>query len=152
MDFNNTTSLNAFWWIFKKIPPEDIRDLRDVTRYCKKLIHHRTSEQNRIHKILQDANIKLTSVLSNIFGISGRRILEAILNGEKMEILDLQKMVDRRTKASITDIAEALNGRILRHHREMLCFHWDHMTYLDKSINWQPQNKITASQQTVKEL
>ncbi|MCY9140823.1 IS110 family transposase, partial [Peribacillus frigoritolerans] len=44
------------------VPPEDIRDLRDLTRYRKKLIHHRTSEQNRIHKILQDANIKLTSV------------------------------------------------------------------------------------------
>ncbi|UYZ01798.1 hypothetical protein OJ967_15020 [Peribacillus frigoritolerans] len=49
------------------------------------MIHHRTSEQNRIHKILQDANIKLTSVLSDIFVVSGRRILEAILNGEKIE-------------------------------------------------------------------
>ncbi|PEJ23276.1 hypothetical protein CN689_28290 [Peribacillus butanolivorans] len=67
------------------VPPEDIRDLRDLTRYRKKLIHHRTSEQNRIHKILQDANIKLTSDLSDIFGVSGRRILEAILNGEKIE-------------------------------------------------------------------
>ncbi|MTW88406.1 IS110 family transposase, partial [Virgibacillus dakarensis] len=59
------------------VPPEDIRDLRDLTRYRKKLVHNRTAEQNRIHKILQDANIKLTSVLSNIFGQSGRQILEA---------------------------------------------------------------------------
>ena len=80
------------------------------------MIHHRTSEQNRIHKILQDANIKLTSVLSDIFGVSGRRILEAILNGEKIETDGLRKMVDWRTKASITDIANAINGRIRRHH------------------------------------
>ncbi|MCM3170577.1 hypothetical protein M3617_28305, partial [Peribacillus frigoritolerans] len=60
------------------------------------LIHHRTSEQNRIHKILQDANIKLTSVLSDIFGLSGRRILEAILNGEKIETDGLRKRITKR--------------------------------------------------------
>lgn len=116
------------------VPPENIRDLRDLTRYRKKLIQSRTSEQNRIHKILQDANIKLTSVLSNIFGLSGRRILEAILNGEKMEMEDLQKMVNGRTKASITDIAEAINGRIRRHHRDMMRYHWDHMVYIEETI------------------
>ncbi|WP_141236465.1 transposase, partial [Peribacillus simplex] len=108
--------------------------LRDLTRYRKKLIHHRTSEQNRIHKILQDANIKLTSVLSDIFGVSGRRILEAILNGEKIETDGLRKMVDWRTKASITDIANAINGRIRRHHRDMLRYHWEHMGYLEQTI------------------
>nr|WP_244943924.1 IS110 family transposase [Siminovitchia fortis] len=117
------------------VPPEDIRDLRDLTRYRKKLIQSRTSERNRIHKILQDANIKLTSVLTDIFGVSGRRILEALINGEKIEISDLQRMVDGRTKASISDIAEALNGRIRLHHREMLSLHWDHITYLEKSIS-----------------
>ncbi|UTW69075.1 hypothetical protein KHA80_18220 [Anaerobacillus sp. HL2] len=66
------------------VPPEEIRDLRDLTRY-QKLIHSRTSERNRIHKILQDANIKLTSVISDIFGVTGRRILEAIINGVKIQ-------------------------------------------------------------------
>ncbi|WP_394187205.1 IS110 family RNA-guided transposase [Metabacillus halosaccharovorans] len=116
------------------VPPEDIRDLRDLTRYRKKLIHQRTSEQNRIHKVLQDANIKLTSVLSNVFGVSGRRILEAIINGEKIEMRNLCEMVDGRTKASLADIANAMNGRIRRHHREMMRYHWEHMTYLEKSI------------------
>ncbi|UTW68517.1 transposase [Anaerobacillus sp. HL2] len=64
---------------------EEIRDLRDLTRYQKILIHSRTSERNRIHKILQDANIKLTSVISDIFGVTGRRILEAIINGVKIQ-------------------------------------------------------------------
>jgi transposase len=53
---------------------KDIRDLRDLTRYHKKLIHDPTFERNRIHKILQDANIKLTSVFSDIFGVSGRAV------------------------------------------------------------------------------
>ena len=116
------------------VPPEEIRDLRDLTRYRKKLISNRTAEQNRIHKILQDANIKLTSVLSNIFGQSGRQILEAMIDGEKIEIEDLQGMVHWRTKASLEEIAEAINGRIRRHHCDMLRYHWDHMIYLEKAI------------------
>jgi transposase len=116
------------------VPSEDLRDLRDLTRYRKKLIHHRTSERNRIHKILQDANIKLTSVLSDIFNLTGSRILEAIMNGEKISTENLQKMVDHRTKASITEIADAINGRIRGHHRDMLRYHWDHIAYLEKSI------------------
>jgi transposase len=126
------------------VPPEDIRDLRDLTRYRTKMIGHRTSERNRIHKILQDANIKLTSVISDIFGVSGRRILEAIIDGEKIEVRDLEKMVDGRTKASITDIAEAINGRIRRHHRDMLRYHWEHMTYLEKTID-DIENQIDQS-------
>lgn len=116
------------------VPPEDIRDLRDLTRYRKKLVNNRTAEQNRIHKILQDANIKLTSVLSNIFGKSGRKILEAIINGEKIEEKGLREMVHKRVKASLTDIAEAINGRIRRHHRDMLRYHWEHMTYLEETL------------------
>lgn len=116
------------------VPPEDIRDLRDLTRYRKKLINNRTAEQNRIHKILQDANVKLTSVLSNIFGQSGRRILEAIINGEKIESNNLQEMVHWRVKASLTEIAESINGRIRRHHRDMMRHHWEHMIYLEETI------------------
>jgi len=110
------------------VPPEDIRDLRDLTRYRKKLIHQRTAEQNRIHKILQDANVKLTSVLSDIFGVSGRRILEAIINGEKIEANNLKEMVDKSTMASLSDIADTINGSIRLHHRYMLENHRDHMT------------------------
>ncbi|WP_212667903.1 IS110 family transposase [Virgibacillus pantothenticus] len=116
------------------VPPEDIRDLRDLTRYRKKLVNNRTAEQNRIHKILQDANIKLTSVLSDIFGKSGRKILEAIINGEKIEEKSLREMVHKRVKSSLTDIAESINGRIRRHHRDMLRYHWEHMIYLEETL------------------
>lgn len=116
------------------VPPESIRDLRDLTRYRTKLIYNRSNERNRIHKILQDANIKLTSVLSDIFGLTGRRILEKIMDGEKIELKDLEKLVHRGTRAKLSDIASAINGRIRRHHRYMLRQHWDHMIYLEKLI------------------
>src|SRR5690625_1568227 len=116
------------------VPPEDIRDLRDLTRYRKKLVNNRTAEQNRIHKILQDANIKLTSVLSDIFGKTGRKILEAIIDGEKIDEEGLRKMVHKRVKASLTDIADSINGRLRRHHRDMLRYHWEHMTYLEETL------------------
>lgn len=116
------------------VPPEEIRDLRDLTRYRTKLIHNCTQEKNRIHKILQDANIKLTSVLSDIFGVSGRRILKAIINGEKIEENTLRKLVHPQTKASISEIADAINGRLRRHHRYMLQQHWDHMEYIERNI------------------
>lgn len=116
------------------VPPEDIRDLRDLTRYRTKLVQNCTQEKNRIHKILQDANIKLTSVLSDIFGVSGRRILEAIINGEKIEEETLRKLVHPQTKASIPQIADAINGRLRRHHRYMLQQHWEHMKYIEQNI------------------
>src|SRR5699024_5250881 len=68
------------------------------------------------------------------FGLSGRRILEAIIDGEKIEKKDLRKMVDGRTKASVTEIATAINGRLRRHHCDMLRHHWEHMSYLEKTI------------------
>lgn len=116
------------------VPPEEIRDLRDLTRYRTKLVQNCTQEKNRIHKILQDANIKLTSVLSDIFGVTGRRILKAIINGEKIEENSLQKLVHPQTKASLSDIADAINGRLRRHHRYMLRQHWEHMEYLEQNI------------------
>lgn len=116
------------------VPPEDIRDLRDLTRYRKKLVNNRTAEQNRIHKILQDANIKITSVLSDIFGKTGRKILHAIINGEKIDEGELRKMVHKRVKASLPDIADSINGRLRRHHRDMLRYHWEHMIYLEETL------------------
>jgi len=116
------------------VPPEEIRDLRDLTRYRTRLVHNCTQEKNRIHKILQDANIKLTSVLSDIFGVSGRRILKAIINGEKIEEYTLRKLVHPQTKASIVEISEAINGRLRRHHRYMLQQHWEHMEYIEQNI------------------
>src|SRR5262252_895485 len=64
------------------IPPQAIRELRDLTRRRKQLLHHGTSERNRVQKVLEDANIKLGSVLSDVFGASGQLMLNALLEGK----------------------------------------------------------------------
>lgn len=63
------------------IPPKPIRELRDLTRYRKSIIDERVRETNRLHKLLQSANIKLSSVASDVMGASGRMMLEALLGG-----------------------------------------------------------------------
>ncbi|MBD2845324.1 transposase [Paenibacillus sp. IB182496] len=75
------------------IPGEAIRDLRDVTRYRRKLLQNVTQEKNRIHKILQDANLKLTTYMSDVFGVSGRLLLETIVNGEVLTEQQVREMV-----------------------------------------------------------
>ncbi len=77
------------------IPPKPIRELRDLTRYRKKLVSAATAERNRVQKILEDANIKLSSVASNVFGASGKEILQALTQGEQSpeEMAQLAKAV-----------------------------------------------------------
>lgn len=64
------------------VPPIEIRELRDLTQCRKKLVHDATAEKNRIHKLLQDANVKLTTHMSDTFGSSGRILLQKIVDGE----------------------------------------------------------------------
>ncbi len=117
------------------VPPVEIRDLRDLTRYRKKLIQDATQEKNRIHKILQDANIKITTYISDIFGVSGRNIIESLLNGEKITVDELKKMVKTHVKKKVPQLVDALNGRLRRHHRDMIRFSWNHLMYLEKAIS-----------------
>jgi len=116
------------------VPPVDIRDLRDCTRYRRKLLGVCISEKNRVHKVLQDANIKLTTFLSDIFGTSGRALLEAIANGEPLNETDIREMVHPRVRHKIPQLIDALNGRIRPHHRKMIRRHLDHLYYLEKQI------------------
>ena len=67
------------------VPPCAIRQLRDLTRYRRKLSAMASSERNRIQKVLEDANIKLVSVLTDIFGVSGRRLIGALLDGQNLD-------------------------------------------------------------------
>ncbi|KYD26635.1 IS110 family RNA-guided transposase [Parageobacillus toebii] len=139
------TDVNDAEWIAKLlrcvliegsfVPPENIRDLRDLTRYRKNLIQDRTQERNRIHKILQDANIKLTTYITDIFGVSGRNILEAIMNGEVLDENALLTIVKGASRKKIPQILEAIHHRICPHHRLMLRHHWEHIQFLDKAID-----------------
>ncbi|NLC07840.1 MAG: IS110 family transposase [Syntrophomonadaceae bacterium] len=116
------------------VPPTEIRDLRDLTRYRKKLIQDATQEKNRIHKILQDANIKITSYLSDIFGVSGRNIIESVINGERITPEKISLMVKGQVKNKVPQLVDALNGRLRRHHRDMMRFSWNHLMYLEKTV------------------
>lgn len=101
------------------IPKQDIRELRDLVRYKKKVVAQMASEKNRIIKILEDANIKLSSVLSNVDGAVGSRIISDLIEG-KTDVEDLLKHYHGKMKASKELLRRALEGRITKHHRFML--------------------------------
>ena len=115
------------------VPPTEIRELRDLTRYRKRLIQTHTSEQQRVQKILEDAGIKLDSVASDVLGVSGRAMIEALIAGERdAEVLAaLSKGVLRK---KIPILREALHGRFHDHHARMLRIVLDHLTYLEAAI------------------
>ncbi|WP_184927309.1 IS110 family transposase, partial [Streptomyces spectabilis] len=97
------------------VPPEPIRQLRDLTRYRTEVIRERTREAQRLEKLLEDAGIKLSCVVSDILGVSGRAMLEALITGERdpRVLADLAK---RRLRLKIPDLIEALTGRFGDHH------------------------------------
>ena len=116
------------------VPPVEIRNLRDLTRYRKKLLQDTTQEKNRIHKVLQDANIKMTTYISDIFGVSGRNIIECLLNGEVITAETITKMVKGKIRSKVPGLVDALNNRLKVHHREMIRFSWRHLQYLERTI------------------
>ena len=97
------------------VPPRLIRDLRDLTRSRAKVIQQRASVANRIHKVLQDANIKLSSVVSDITGVSSLNMIRAMAGGEKDPNL-LADMALRRLRAKIPQLRLALKGAVKDHH------------------------------------
>lgn len=101
------------------VPPQNIRELRVLHRHRRKLIGHRTAEKNRLQNILEDANIKLGSVVSNVFGKSGLAMIEAMINGEKNPDVLAENAKGSLIKKKL-QLREALNGRITDHHCFML--------------------------------
>ena len=108
------------------IPPREQRELRDLTRQRTQVTGEHSRISNRIQKVLEDANIKLGSVASDILGSSGRRMLQAVMAGEtdaeKMAGLAQQKLRDK-----IPQLREALYGKVSDHHRWMLKLLWDQL-------------------------
>ena len=101
------------------IPPKEIRELRDLTRYKRKLIQAIASEKQRIQKILEDANIKLSSVASNIFGASGTRIIEELMKGD-LTAEEMAELSKGRLRKRRDDLKEALVGHMEEHHTFMI--------------------------------
>jgi transposase len=101
------------------VPEEEIQELRSLLRARKQLTREQTSHIQRIQKTLEEANIKLDSVISDILGVSGRRMIEAMIAGVRSP-LRLAELADRRIKASPKALYVALHGRLTDHHRFML--------------------------------
>lgn len=101
------------------IPPVELRELRELFRYRRKLTGQRSRECNRMHKVLEECNIKLSSVVTDIQGASATKMINALIDGqEDWEVL--AKFCHGKLKSSRSDIKEALTGKITDHHRFML--------------------------------
>ena len=101
------------------IPPPQIRDLRDLTRQRTQIVRDRATVANRIQKVLEDANIKLSSVASDVLGVSGRAMIRAIIDGQD-DPDELAGMAKRRLRGKIPELKQALHGRVTEHHRFLL--------------------------------
>lgn len=115
------------------VPSKQIRQLRDLTRGRAKLIQQTTSVVNRIHKVLQDANVKLSSVVSDIMGVSARAMLRAMADGEN-DPNTLAEMALRRLRGKIPELRLALNGAVNEHHRFLLNRYLAQLDFLDSEI------------------
>jgi transposase len=115
------------------IPPPPIRVLRDLTRYRKSLVESRTQEINRIHKVLETANLKLGAVASNVVGVGGRQMLRAIAQGESDGAV-LAELAKGRLREKLPALRLALTGRGQPHQRQLLDESLDHLDYLEQAI------------------
>jgi transposase len=107
--------------------------MRDLLRTRKQLVRERTGHTQRIQKTLEDANIKFDSVISNIVGISGRRMVEALIDGQT-DPETLAALADGRLKATPAELEASLRGRVTAHHRFLLRLHLDQLDALDAAI------------------
>lgn len=115
------------------IPPEPIRDLRDLTRYRKSLIDERVREVNRLQKVLEAANIKLSSVATDVMGASGRAMLEALTKGSTDPSV-LSDLAKGRLRKKLPQLRQALEGRFRSHHQFMVGEILNHLDFLDEAI------------------
>ena len=106
------------------VPPHPTRELRNLTRYKRKVIEQITSEKNRVHKLLEEANIKLSSVVSNLSGATATKIIDAMLAGQD-DVAELVKLRHGRMQCTVADLAASLTGKITAHHKFMLQIYKD---------------------------
>ena len=115
------------------VPDRPQRELRDLTRHRSQLVAEQTRVANRIHKTLEDANVKLGSVATDILGVSGKEMIRAMVAGQE-DPNQLAELARGRLRAKVPDLREALRGHLTPHHRFMLSHLLDHLDYLDSQI------------------
>jgi len=115
------------------IPPAPQRELRELVRYRTNLIDERSREVNRVHKVLEDANLKLASVATDIMGVSGREMLAAIIAGQDDPAV-LAQLAKARMRNKIAQLEQALKGHVKDSHRLLLRLHLEHIDDLNVKI------------------
>lgn len=115
------------------VPPTEIQDLRDLTRYRAELRQSQNRVANRIQKFLEQANIKLSSVASDVLGVSGRQMLEAIVAGQD-DAEQLANLARGKLRTKIAELEQALEGRVREHHRFLLAEYLDEWEELGRRI------------------
>jgi transposase len=124
------------------IPPRPIRDLRELTRYRKRLIQDRAQQCNRLQKVLESANIKLAAVATDILGVSGREMLAALIEGKRTP-QEMAELAHGRMRNRMDDLRLALEGRVTEHHRFMMQQILAVIDFLDQSLQ-QVQTRIES--------
>jgi len=115
------------------VPPRQQRALRDLTRQRSNLVRERAGVVNRVHKVLEDANIKLASVVSDVTGVSARAMLEEIVAGQTDPVV-LSQLACGRLRNKRVELEQALVGLVHEHHRFLLVTHLLHIDFLDEQI------------------
>lgn len=139
------------------IPEEGIRNLRETTRYAKKLLQQISGEKNRVYKLLESCNIKLTQVLSDIFGDSGRQIIERIISGREVTraLLEETILIGRgkgQLKKKVEEILYTLDGKVSEHSRFLLQMQYENILYLEHQYRKLEEQIERESQQYSEEI
>jgi transposase len=115
------------------VPPQPIRELRDLTRYRRKLVESRSAERNRLLKLLESANIKLASVATDVFGLSGRLMLKALVAGQA-SLPEMAELAKGKLRRKIPQLELALEGKLQEHHRFLLQLQQDRLDAVEKDL------------------
>jgi transposase len=115
------------------VPPKPIRALRDLTRYRRKVVESQAAERNRLLKLLETANIKLSSVASDVFGVSGRLMLRALIEG-KATPQEMAELAKKKLRSKIPKLELALEGKLEEHHRFLLKLQLDRLERVESDL------------------
>lgn len=115
------------------VPDEPTQQLRDLLRTRKQFVRERAGHVQRIQKTLEDANVKLDSVISDVVGVSGRRMLGALIEGQT-DARALAALAHENIRATAEQLQAALHGRVTKHHRFLLKLHVDHLDAVEAAI------------------
>jgi len=116
------------------IPEKEIRELRDLTRYRKCMVHEVSTQKNRIEKFLQSCGFKLSTFMSDVFGVSGRLVLNHLIVNGKASVPELDTLIKGVLRKKKSDIALAVNGNLNKHERYFLSMQMRHLIQIEANV------------------